>query len=140
MNLVETKCPNCGANIQVDPGKEAAICEYCGQPFVVERAIKNYGTINYGDNITNKYKPKDTLYSALKKREEAKIVREQEKTKRHKLKEERKEKFSEGVSFALMILAYGVFMAVFVIGMGIAEAAQKGTLPDLVQQIFIIFN
>jgi hypothetical protein len=44
--LNEAKCTNCGANIKVDPTKEAAVCEYCGSAFIVEKAINNY-------NITN---------------------------------------------------------------------------------------
>ena len=27
-----------------DPAKDAAICEYCGTPFVVEKAIQEYKT------------------------------------------------------------------------------------------------
>lgn len=46
MPLVQAKCTNCGANIQVDDAKEAAICEYCGTPFIVEKAVNNYHTTN----------------------------------------------------------------------------------------------
>ncbi|WP_051208895.1 zinc ribbon domain-containing protein [Butyrivibrio sp. WCD3002] len=41
MNLVAGKCPNCGAIINVDSSKDAAVCEYCKTPFIVEKAIKN---------------------------------------------------------------------------------------------------
>ena len=44
MKLVPAKCPFCGGTIQVDPEKEAAVCEYCKQPFIVEKAITNYNT------------------------------------------------------------------------------------------------
>lgn len=40
MKFVEAKCPNCGGVLKVDEEKDAAICEYCGQPFVVEKAVK----------------------------------------------------------------------------------------------------
>lgn len=33
------KCPNCGANILVDEVKDAGVCEFCGTPFVTEKAI-----------------------------------------------------------------------------------------------------
>lgn len=33
------KCPSCGANIAVDESKEAGVCEFCGTPFVTEKAI-----------------------------------------------------------------------------------------------------
>lgn len=50
MPLVEAKCTNCGANLKVDNTKDAAICEFCGTPFVVEKAINNY---NVSNNISN---------------------------------------------------------------------------------------
>ena len=44
--LVAAKCTNCGAALTVDPGQQAAVCSYCGMPYIVEKAIQNY-------NITN---------------------------------------------------------------------------------------
>ena len=44
MKLVPAKCPFCGGTLQVDPEKEAAVCEFCKQPFIVEKAITNYNT------------------------------------------------------------------------------------------------
>ncbi len=53
MGLVPAKCPNCGAGIKVDPDGKAAICEYCGTPFIVEESIKNYYvTQNITQNVT----------------------------------------------------------------------------------------
>ncbi len=49
MALVQAKCTNCGANLEVDNLKEAAVCQACGTPFIVEKAINNY-------NITNNIK------------------------------------------------------------------------------------
>lgn len=46
MPLVNAKCTNCGANLNVDSTKDAAVCSYCGSAYIVEKAIKNY-------NITN---------------------------------------------------------------------------------------
>ena len=46
MPLVQAKCTNCGANLEVDNSKDAAICTYCGTPFIVEKAIHNYNTTN----------------------------------------------------------------------------------------------
>ena len=48
MPLVNAKCTNCGANLNVDNAKDAAVCEFCGSAFIVEKAIQNY---NY--HITN---------------------------------------------------------------------------------------
>lgn len=46
MPLVPAKCTQCGANLEVDPTKDAAICPACNTPFITEKAINNY-------NITN---------------------------------------------------------------------------------------
>ena len=47
MKFVPAKCTQCGAELKVDRSKEAAICEHCGTPFIVEKAISNYMVANY---------------------------------------------------------------------------------------------
>ena len=47
MPLVQAKCTNCGANLEVENTKDAAICPYCGTPYVVEKAINNFNTVNH---------------------------------------------------------------------------------------------
>ena len=49
MPLVAAKCTSCGASLEVDSTKEAAVCPYCGTAYIVEKAINNYNTTN---NIT----------------------------------------------------------------------------------------
>lgn len=46
MSLVKAKCTSCGGILETDNSKEAAICPYCGAPYVVEKAIKNFNTVN----------------------------------------------------------------------------------------------
>ena len=50
--MVQARCPTCGAQIQVDEDLETAICPYCGNAYIVERAIQNYTkmTINKTEN------------------------------------------------------------------------------------------
>lgn len=50
MSLTPAICTQCGAKIEVDNSKDAAICEYCGTPFIVEKAINNYNT-NYTTTV-----------------------------------------------------------------------------------------
>lgn len=47
MPFVQAKCTNCGGILEVDNTKDAAICKFCGTPFVVEKAINNYTSTNY---------------------------------------------------------------------------------------------
>ena len=44
--LVPAICTQCGGQVQVDPSQEAAVCQYCGTPFIVEKAIQNYSIQN----------------------------------------------------------------------------------------------
>ena len=42
MSVVAARCTNCKSKIQVDDSRDAAICPCCGEPFVVEKAIRDY--------------------------------------------------------------------------------------------------
>ena len=42
MPLVQAKCTNCGANLQVESTKDAAVCENCGTAFIIEKAINEF--------------------------------------------------------------------------------------------------
>ena len=42
MPIVSAVCPSCGATLDVDNSKDAGICQYCGNPFVMETAVTNY--------------------------------------------------------------------------------------------------
>ncbi|MBP1573833.1 MAG: tetratricopeptide repeat protein [Oscillospiraceae bacterium] len=52
MSIVSARCPTCNGDITVDNAKDAGICNYCGNPFIVEKAINHYHT-HY--NVTNNY-------------------------------------------------------------------------------------
>lgn len=55
MPFVPAKCTQCNANLQVDPILAAAICDSCGTPFIVEKAITNYTTMNFYNAPSNDY-------------------------------------------------------------------------------------
>lgn len=48
MAIIPAKCPQCGANINIDDTQGTGQCPYCGLSFVIERNITNYtfNTIN----------------------------------------------------------------------------------------------
>lgn len=46
MPLVPAKCTICGAVLKIESDKEAAVCQYCGNAFIVEKAINHYNTYN----------------------------------------------------------------------------------------------
>ena len=49
MPLIPAKCTQCNAELQIDPTKEQAYCEYCHTPFYTEKAVNNYNV----SNVTN---------------------------------------------------------------------------------------
>lgn len=53
MPLVPAKCPECGGLVEVNNEKRAAICQHCGQPFVVEDAIQIFNTYYQTTNNYN---------------------------------------------------------------------------------------
>lgn len=54
MPLVKCVCTNCNAPLEVDDQKEAAICKFCGTPFIVEKAINQYiNNTTYSINNAN---------------------------------------------------------------------------------------
>lgn len=52
MPLMPAKCPECGGLVEVNSENKAGICQFCGQPFVIEDAIN---TFNNYFNVTNIY-------------------------------------------------------------------------------------
>lgn len=69
MPLVPAKCTVCGAVLSIESTKEAAVCQSCGNAFVVENAINNYNTYNNTVNnitadtvIVNAESEKEQLY------------------------------------------------------------------------------
>jgi len=60
MPLTPAKCTQCNAGLRVDPAKDAAICEHCGTPFIVEKAINHYSnTYNITAGVVNVYNTRD---------------------------------------------------------------------------------
>ena len=48
VSFVPAKCTSCGAELAVDPTQECVVCQYCGTPFIVSKAVQNY---NYQHNV-----------------------------------------------------------------------------------------
>lgn len=75
MGLVAAKCPNCGANIEVDMNTKAGICKYCGTAFVTQEAIVNFNTSIINNNIiTNNIKAENVNIIAGKEEHYMKLA------------------------------------------------------------------
>lgn len=46
MKLVNLKCPECSAQLKVDPSREFIYCEYCGTKILLDREEKVTRTID----------------------------------------------------------------------------------------------
>ena len=46
MSFVPAICSQCGAQLQIDDSKEAAICDFCGTAFISEKAIQTYNVVH----------------------------------------------------------------------------------------------
>lgn len=64
MPLVAAKCTSCGAPLTVDNSKEAAICQFCGTPFILEKAIANI-TISGSNHVTEEFERQNNYDTAL---------------------------------------------------------------------------
>lgn len=67
MNLVEKKCPNCGANLSFDENDKSCKCEYCKREFEIERDTDSIDKINliYHDitkNVSKGFKYISIIY------------------------------------------------------------------------------
>lgn len=49
MGLVNVKCPNCGAEIQLDSSREEGFCSYCGSKVIIQEAINKVKIDKSGD-------------------------------------------------------------------------------------------
>lgn len=41
MQLIKTKCPNCGAELEINAELKQATCNYCGSTFLIDDEVKN---------------------------------------------------------------------------------------------------
>ena len=69
MPLVNAKCTNCGAPLQVDNSHEAAVCPYCNSAYIVEKAIQNY---NY--HITNNITAQNVIVAGKGEMEKERLL------------------------------------------------------------------
>ena len=56
MPLIPLSCPSCGGSLTVDSDQDAAVCDYCGKPYIVKDAIvKNYISNVFNIDTVNVY-------------------------------------------------------------------------------------
>lgn len=107
--MVPAICTQCGAQIEVDPSRDAAICPYCKTAFVVEKAVKNYVAQNiqtmnveYIDTVNintmplvKANSPLHFLDRALDRRSRRKLEKEKLELEKERLKAEKAKREAE---------------------------------------------
>lgn len=78
MNLFQMKCPNCGADLNVEDGLESFFCQYCGTRIVLE------GQSDAALKAKSRIKTMDKLGDMQKEYHEYRRVREIQKEKERK--------------------------------------------------------
>ena len=117
VKFVPALCPKCGGQLEVDPTQEAAVCQYCGSAFVVEKAINNYtvqnATIEHVDHVT--IEQKSHLQSVLDfAGDQLKSIREDSREKR-KIEEESKKEFLKN-AWKIIAIMFAAMILLFVLG------------------------
>ena len=98
IRFVPAKCTSCGAELSVDPSQEAAVCNYCGTPFIVSKAVQDYN-VTYQTNIVNERK--GMVQSILDYASE-KEKREEQRLEQERIRnEERKSKRNKTILWVL---------------------------------------
>ena len=98
VKFVPAKCTSCGAELSVDPTQEAAVCNYCGTPFIVSKAVQDYN-VTYQTNIVNERK--GVVQSILDYASE-KEKREEQRLEQERIRnEERKSKRNKTILWVL---------------------------------------
>lgn len=51
--MINAKCTNCGANLEVDENQEAGICRFCNSAYITEKAIQNFNNTTTNNSTNN---------------------------------------------------------------------------------------
>ncbi len=67
MSIIEAKCPNCGAPIELNTDNDACYCEYCKTPFTTDKVMNFNGDYVHGNKIVNNVKQDNEWSYAMQK-------------------------------------------------------------------------
>ena len=80
MKISNVKCSNCGANLQIEEGKQNQFCSYCGNQLILENENSTTTTtnINHNSNVSHTYVDQAKI-EKLKIEREIQLKKEEEK-------------------------------------------------------------
>lgn len=117
VKFVPAVCPKCGGQLQVDPTQEAAVCQFCGTPFIVEKAIQQYtvqnAKIDHVDNVTVDLKGSVQSILDFAGKEMDKSREERRENKKFQME---KDKAFFGQAWKIFAVMFGVMIVIWVLG------------------------
>lgn len=115
IELIQMKCPNCGANLDVNKNLDRAGCPYCGATFVVANNKPEVNITNNVTNIDNSNKRKGAVQSFFEYRNaERERIAEQE-AKNERLKRENPAEYERERKREYIIGAIGLAVLILLI-------------------------
>ena len=112
MKVKSLKCPECGANLEIEDNRTSCYCQYCGCKIILDDEKHEY-TINKNININK------TTTHTKRYINDAAVIREKRKTK------EGKGKFIAGILVVLAVVAYFIYFFGYY-----SNAAEKKSIAE----------
>ncbi len=116
VKFVPAICPKCGGKMEVDPSQEAAVCQYCGSAFIVDKAVQNYtiqnAHIDHADKVTVDLKGSVDSVIGLVEREMDKS-REERREEKREFDKSSLEFFKN--SWRIYLVLFGVLIIMWII-------------------------
>ena len=117
VKFVPAACPKCGGQLEVDPTQEAAVCKYCGTPFIVDKAIQNYNIqhahIDHVDKVTVDMKGSVDSVIGMVERQWDKS--RESKREENKLRAEESKEFLKN-SWKIFLVMFAAMIVMWVLG------------------------
>ena len=97
MKIIAYKCPQCGANLEIEQGRKEVFCSFCGTKLFIDDETKTM-RIEKNTNINNTFRYTN----------DAKVIREKNKFEMKKIEQENKFKI------LLILIELWIFMLLYV--------------------------
>ena len=65
MELIEKKCPNCGASLEFGDNDKSCTCNYCHRSFMIEKNTTLEKNMEAANKLLDKMMPKNTPFMII---------------------------------------------------------------------------
>lgn len=129
MNLVHLRCPDCGADLEVDNSREFCFCQYCGTKIILEESDASVRRTKARLKTIDKFLDQREAQQ-IRKLEDRRIREEAAREERRRREEiERKESWKV-IKVSLSIVVIGILLLLFIGFFGSADYIDSTTSTD----------